>query len=126
MRPDTFPLGIRMLKPGEPLPEGVKVPSQTMGEQWIVCQSIGVARRYGWAIAVGREDVICPLAAIAFGFHKPNSEYLNGFASLGMYCKDEAAAANLDWSTPRSTHTEAGWYRRPEGVSTAQRSSSRP
>jgi uncharacterized protein (DUF169 family) len=96
VRPDTFPLAIRMLKHGEAIPEGVKVPSKDMGEQWIVCQSIGVARRYGWAVAVGKDDVICPLAAIAFGFRRPNEEYLKGFVSVGMYCKDEAAAANLE------------------------------
>jgi uncharacterized protein (DUF169 family) len=101
VRPDTFPVAIRMLKPGEAVPEGVKVPSKTMGEQWIVCQSIGVARRYGWGIAVGKDDVICPLAAIAFGFREPNEEYLKGFASTGMYCKDEAAAANLEANTWR-------------------------
>lgn len=99
IRPDTFPLAIRMLKAGEAIPEGVKVPSKSMGEQWIVCQSIGVARRYGWALAVGKEDVICPLASIAFGFHKPNDAYLKGFASVGMYCKDEAAASNLEAAT---------------------------
>jgi uncharacterized protein (DUF169 family) len=101
VRPDTFPLAIRMLKPGEAVPEGVKVPSQSMGEQWIVCQSIGVARRYGWSIAVGKDDVICPLAAIAFGLRKPNEEYLKGFVSIGMYCKDEPAARNLEASTWR-------------------------
>jgi uncharacterized protein (DUF169 family) len=99
VRPDTFPLALRMIRPGEALPEGVKVPSRSMGEQWIVCQAIGVARRYGWGIAVGREDVICPLAAISFGFHAPNDEYLKGFASIGMYCKDEAAATNLEAET---------------------------
>jgi len=98
VRPDTFPLAIRMLKSGEPIPEGVKVPSKNLGEQWIVCQSIGVARRYGWGIAVGKDDVICPLAAIAFGFRPPNDEYLKGFVSVGMYCKDEAAASNLEAS----------------------------
>jgi len=101
IRPDTYPLGIRMLTQGEAIPEGVKIPSQTMGEQWIVCQSIGVARRYGWSLAVGKEDIICPLAAIAFGFRKPNDEYLRGFASVGMYCKDEQAASNLEASTWR-------------------------
>jgi len=101
VRPDTFPLAIRMLKPGEALPEGVKVPSKTMGEQWIVCQSIGVARRYGWSIAVGKEDVICPLAAIAFGFRKPNEDYEKGCVSVGMYCKDGTAAANLEAATWR-------------------------
>ncbi len=96
VRPDTFPLAIRMLKSGEPVPEGLRIPSQSMGEQWIVCQSIGVARRYGWGIAVGKDDVICPLSAIAFGFRKPNDEYLHGFASKGMYCESEEAASRLE------------------------------
>src|SRR5579871_1920283 len=107
IRPDTFPLVIRMLAPGEPLPEGVKVPSESMGEQWIVCQSIGVSRRYGWSIAVGKDDVICPLSAIAFGFRKPNDAYLKGFAAVGMYCEDEAGATRLEaetWKFPPGTY----------------------
>jgi len=115
VRPDCFPLAIRMLKPGEAVPEGVKIPSKTMGEQWIVCQSVGVARRYGWGIAVGKDDVICPLAAIAFGFRKPNEEYLKGSIALGMYCKDEPAAANLEASTWRfepGTYESNGWRER--------------
>jgi uncharacterized protein (DUF169 family) len=98
VRPDSFPLAIRMLQKGEAIPDDVKVPSQSFKENWIVCQSIGVARRYGWGIAVGRDDVICPLAAIAFGFRAPNDEYLHGYASKGMYCKDEEAAAKLEAS----------------------------
>jgi uncharacterized protein (DUF169 family) len=96
VRPDTYPLGIRMLKPREPVPEGLRIPSQSMDENWIVCQSIGVARRYGWGIAVGKQDVICPLSAIAFGFRKPNDEYLSGFAAKGMYCESEEAASRLE------------------------------
>jgi uncharacterized protein (DUF169 family) len=96
VRPDTFPLAVRMLRHGEPVPEGVRVPSESLGEQWIVCQSIGIARRFGWGIAVGRDDVICPLAAIAFGFRRPNDTYLSGYAAVGMYCQDDAAGANLE------------------------------
>ncbi len=99
VRPDTFPLAIRMLAPGEPIPADVRVPSEKFNEQWIVCQSIGVARRYGWSIAVGKKDVICPLAAIAFGFRRPNDEYLKGYAAVGMYCEDEQAASKLEAST---------------------------
>ncbi|MGH8011551.1 MAG: DUF169 domain-containing protein [Candidatus Binataceae bacterium] len=99
VRPDTFPLAIRMLKPGEELPPYVRVPSQSFKENWIVCQSIGIARRYGWGIAVGRDDVICPLSSIAFGFRRPNDEYLKGYAAVGMYCKDEDAATKLEADT---------------------------
>ncbi len=101
VRPDSFPLALRMLRQGEPIPEGVRVPSQSVHEQWIVCQAIGIARRYGWGLAVGRDDVICPLSAIAFGFHKPNDAYLKGYAAAGMYCETEEAASNLEASTWR-------------------------
>lgn len=101
VRPDAFPLGVRMLAPGEPLPEGVRVPSRDLGEKWIVCQSIGIARRYGWSIAVGKEDVICPLAAAAFGFRRPSARLSAGEAALGMYCSEPAAAAALEASTWR-------------------------
>jgi len=99
VRPDTFPLAIRMLRPGEEIPEGIRVPSRSVNERWIVCQSIGIARRYGWGVAVGKDDVICPLAAVAFGFRKPNDAYLSGYAAIGMYCETEDAAASLEAST---------------------------
>lgn len=101
IRPDTFPLGVRMLAPGEPVPEAVRVPSRDLGEKWIVCQSIGIARRYGWSIAVGKEDVICPLASAAFGFRRPSARLTAGEAALGMYCSEPEAAAALEASTWR-------------------------
>jgi len=101
VRPDTFPLAIRMLKPGDPIPKGLRMPSEAFHENWIVCQSIGVARRYGWGIVIGRDDVICPLSAIAFGFRAPNDEYIRGQAAVGMYCENDEAAANLEAATWR-------------------------
>lgn len=108
-RPDTFPLGIRMLSPGEAVPAGVRVPTRDVGEHWIVCQSIGIARRYGWSIAVGREEVICPLASVSFGFRPPNDRYDAGDAALGMYCSDSDAAKALEATTWRF---ETGRYER--------------
>jgi uncharacterized protein (DUF169 family) len=96
VRTDTFPLGVRMLVEGEATPAGVRVPSRDVGAQWIVCQSIGIARRYGWSIAIGKEDVICPLASVAFGFRRPNERYEAGEAALGMYCRDPEVAAGLE------------------------------
>ena len=103
VRPDTFPVAIRMLGAGEPLPDGVRSPRDAVGERWIVCQSIGVARRYGWGVAVGRDDVICPLASVAFGFRQPVDEYLKGYAAVGMYCDSDATAADMEaavWTFP--------------------------
>jgi uncharacterized protein (DUF169 family) len=109
IRPDTSPLGIRMLSPGEPVPAGVRIPTRDVGEHWIVCQSIGIARRYGWSIAVGKEDVICPLASVSFGFRPANARYDAGEAALGMYCSDSDAAEALEAATWRF---ETGRYER--------------
>ncbi len=109
IRPDTYPLAIRMLSPGDPVPDGVRIPSRDVGEHWIVCQSIGIARRYGWSVAVGKEDVICPLASVAFGFRPSNARYDAGEAALGMYCSDSDAAASLEAATWRF---EAGRFDR--------------
>lgn len=109
IRPDTFPLGIRMLVPGEPVPDGVRIPTADLGEHWIVCQSIGISRRFGWSIAVGAQDVICPLAAVSFGFRPSNARYDAGEAALGMYCSDPGAAGALEAATWRF---ETGRYER--------------
>lgn len=109
IRPDTFPVAVRMLAPGEAVPDGVRVPTRDLGEHWIVCQSIGIARRYGWSIAVGKEDVICPLAAVAFGFRSANARYGAGEAALGMYCSEPESAAALEAATWRF---ETGRYER--------------
>ncbi|MHB1853212.1 MAG: DUF169 domain-containing protein, partial [Acidimicrobiales bacterium] len=101
VRPDTFALGIGMLSPGEPVPEGVRIPSRDDGERWIVCQSIGIARRYGWSVAVGKEEVVCPLASVSFGFRPSSARYDGGEAALGMYCSDADAAAALEAATWR-------------------------
>ncbi len=103
VRTDTFPVAIRMLEPGEAVPRGLRSPHESLGERWIVCQSIGIARRYGWGVVLDEEDVICPLASVAFGFRKPVDEYLKGYAAIGMYCESEAAAADLEagvWKFP--------------------------
>jgi hypothetical protein len=61
IRPDAPPLAIRMLKLGAEVRREFRVASQTVNERWILCQSIGIARRYGCWVAVGRDDVIYPL-----------------------------------------------------------------
>jgi uncharacterized protein (DUF169 family) len=51
-----------------------------------------MARRYGWTIAIGKEDQACPHAAIVMGF-VPGKGYLDGSyaESLGLGTKEEFA-----------------------------------
>ncbi|HEX4835413.1 MAG TPA: DUF169 domain-containing protein [bacterium] len=103
IRPQTFPLGIRMVRPGEALPEGVRIPSRDLGIQVAICQTFSIARRYGWALAVGRDDLSCPLAKTAFGFEPVLPYYAEGNLACGMYAATPEAAARTEAEVPKFT-----------------------
>src|SRR3989475_9919318 len=71
IRPQTFPVAIRMLRPGEEIPEKARRPARDFKKLSMNCQVIDMARRYGWMIALTREDHICSLGIAALGFGKP-------------------------------------------------------
>lgn len=100
VRPQTFPLGIRMLRAGEPLPDKVRRPAE-MGIKVAICQTFSIARRYGWALAVGRDDLSCPLAKTAFGFEPVLPYYAEGNLACGMYVETPEAAARTEGEVPK-------------------------
>lgn len=77
VRPQTFPLAIRMCQSSEELPNKTRIPKRDLGISVTVCQGIAMARRYGWIIAIGKEDQSCPHGAFVLGF-VPGKGYLDG------------------------------------------------
>ena len=72
LRVHTFPVGIKSLKAGEPLPEKARIPTKHLGVRMAICQAISVARRYGWTMAFSGNDLSCQIAKAAFGFEERN------------------------------------------------------
>jgi uncharacterized protein (DUF169 family) len=101
VRPQTFPVGIRMARAGEPLPEKVRSPSRDLGIKVAICQTFSIARRYGWALAVGRDDLSCPLAKTAFGFEPVLPYYAEGNLACGMYTATPEAAEKTEADVPK-------------------------
>ena len=91
LRPQTFPVAIRMLRPDEPIPERARRPARDFKKLSMSCQVIDMARRYGWTIALTREDHICSLGITAIGFDKPLPIYNVGTLCEGMYTETKAA-----------------------------------
>jgi uncharacterized protein (DUF169 family) len=96
VRLGNFPVAVKMVKQGEPLPERVKRPAQDMQITVATCQTIAMARRYGWVLAIGDEDISCPLTAVAFGFRRPSEFYVKGQACAGMYTETEEAGRHSE------------------------------
>jgi uncharacterized protein (DUF169 family) len=85
IRPATFPLAIKMLKSEDEIPERTKRPFKDLGKKVAICQGIGMARKWGWAIAMGKEDMQCSLGASPFGFFEDLDFFNEGNLSAGMF-----------------------------------------
>ena len=108
LRPQTFPVAIRMLKAGEEIPDRARRPARDFKKLSMSCQVIDMARRYGWTIALTREDHICSLGITAIGFDKPLPIYNVGTLCEGMYTETKAAGqrseAAIDKFAPGEYH----------------------
>ncbi len=91
IRPLTFPVAIKMLKSEEIIPEKTRRPLEQMKKKVAICQGIGMARKLGWAIAMGKEDMQCSLGAAPFGFFKNIDFYNAGNLAAGMFTASKEA-----------------------------------
>jgi len=73
IRPQTFPIAVRLFAAGEALPAKVKIPVRDLGYPIALCQAWALSRRHGMVVAVGKEDQCCIGGHIAMGFmdHPP-------------------------------------------------------
>lgn len=101
LRLQTFPIGISLLKNAEDIPQGARRPHTAMGVRITICQGVGMARRYGWTVAIGRDDCSCPLAKSAFGLEPLTSYYEEGHTCAGMFTATPEAGARTEAETPR-------------------------
>src|SRR5262249_31134578 len=69
--------------------------------QIAICQAIAMARKYGWTIVVGAEDVNCVLTKTAFGLAPLTEHYVAGNLACGMYTETAEASAPTGEATPR-------------------------
>jgi uncharacterized protein (DUF169 family) len=101
VRPGSFPLAVRMLKSGEEPSERTRRPHRDLGVKVAVCQTFSIARRYGWQLAVGGEDISCPLALTAFGFKEEIETFTCGEMCAGMFTETRQAGARTESEVPK-------------------------
>jgi uncharacterized protein (DUF169 family) len=92
IRPQSFPLGIKILKKGEMLPEGAVRPKK-YNLKISLCQWITLARRWGRNAGVLAEDINCTPCLAALGFKQLENDVDFAAYLLDMgYFKDLALA----------------------------------
>jgi len=106
LRLQSPPLALRMLRPGEEAPEKCRKPFEHLKIKVNICQGFSMARKYGWTVRMGAEDMACPPGTALFGFFKDTEYFDAGNMAVPTYAPDLEAGAALEKEFPRFEHGE--------------------
>ena len=101
VRPATFPVAIKMAGSPAEVPEKARLPKRDLATPMPLCQGIALARRYGWVIAMGSEDMLCPLGSLALGFLLAKPKFLDGSFNIPFWAGSQEVRAKLAQGLPR-------------------------
>ena len=101
IRPGTFPVAVKMAKSAAEIPDKSRSPKRDMGVTMPVCQGVTIARRLGWLIAMGKEDMLCPLGALALGLVPAKAKFLDGSFNVPFWLKNQEVRAKFNRNLPR-------------------------
>ena len=89
---DTFPVAIRFLKNKEDMPEGTRTPLKHMKVKMAHCQVQTVARKYGWTIAMTKDDLGCAISGYTYGWETADPDAVVKFLTKMNYAGGREAA----------------------------------
>jgi len=100
VRPQTDPLAVKMLGPGEVAPMGAKSPVQDFGVPFSLCQALALSRKEGWTLVLDKNSQSCPIALAGLGLVKPD-EFLSGKFVLAPVNQAQEARKRMVACLPR-------------------------
>jgi uncharacterized protein (DUF169 family) len=92
---DTFPVSVTFLKDRKEIPEGTRSPLKDLKVKMAHCQAQAIARKYGWAIAMTREDLGCAISGHTYGWEQADKAGAIKFLTKMSYAADSEAAATI-------------------------------
>ncbi len=104
LRLQSFPVGMKLLKGVDEIPEGAQRPVKDMGYHLSLCQAIALARRDGITVAEAKEDMWCFEPVLALGFEKPPQRFLEGHNRYPFNVSSLEAGATWAQGFPRLDH----------------------
>jgi uncharacterized protein (DUF169 family) len=108
LRLQTRPVAAKLLAPGEPIPKRTHRPHKLLKHRVTVCQAVTMARKYGWRLALLRDDVCCAAALIAYGWfeEEPTLDEVADLMLAAQYAENREAARRQIEAIPRLTRGE--------------------
>ena len=95
INPETFPVAVKFLEHQEEIPNGVRTPLKDLKVKMAHCQVQAVARKYGWTIAMTKEDLGCAISGHTYGWKPANQQGVIDFMTRMNYAEDSTSALNI-------------------------------
>ena len=95
VRPGTPPVAVRLLDSADEIPERARMPLRDFGVKMPLCQGMALARRHGLVMAMGKDDMLCPLGAVAMGLLSAGEGFLDGRFGIPYWASSQEATAGL-------------------------------
>ncbi|MGE5840549.1 MAG: DUF169 domain-containing protein [Deltaproteobacteria bacterium] len=100
IRHQTHPLAVKLLRPGDDVPQGAKNPVRDFGVPFSLCQAFALGRKEGLTIVLDKNSQSCPIALAGLGLVKPEG-FLNGRFVLAPINQSTEARKKMAGSLPR-------------------------
>jgi len=100
IRHQTHPLAVKLLRPGDGVPDGAKNPVKDFGVPFSLCQALALSRKEGLTIVLDKDNQSCPIALAGLGLVKPE-EFLSGRFVLAPINQSTEARKKMAGSLPR-------------------------
>jgi len=95
INPETFPVGIRILKNREEIPSGTRTPLKDLKVKMAHCQAAAISRKYGWTIAMTKEDLGCAISGHTYGWERANQDGAIDFLTRMNYAANHVSALKI-------------------------------
>ena len=100
VKPQTYPLAIKMLSNEAEIPQNAKRPLRDYGVPFALCQAMALGRKEGLTLVLDRDSQSCPIPMVGLGFVRPEP-YLSGKYILAPINQPTEARAKGAEAMPR-------------------------
>ena len=92
VKPETMPVAVNFLQHKNEIPVGTRTPLKDLKVRVAHCQAQAIARKYGWTIAMTREDLGCAISGHTYGWEQADKAGAIRFLTTMSYAADSEAA----------------------------------
>jgi len=95
LKPDTFPISVKFMHRKNEIPDGTRSPLKDLRVKTAHCQAQAIARKYGWTIAMSKEDLGCAISGYTYGWEPANKDGAVKFLLKMNYAADIQSANTI-------------------------------